>query len=183
MRVSDWSSDVCSSDLAPGVMNALRETDGVSDAAMAADMSLKSSVWNDSKVSDHHAIIPTSEFSAGKLARMSDVERKVFLVIARSFVAQFHPDYRYIALAAQVQVEGERFKATGRQVVAVGWKSVYGAEDPDEDEGEAQSVPTMAEGDPVDAEVVRVDSKRTNPHSRLTDGTLIAAMANLPPFV
>src|SRR3546814_13828634 len=77
MRVSDWSSDVCSSDLAPGVMNALRETDGVSDAAMAADMSLKASVWNDSKVSDHHAIIPTSEFSAGKLARMRSEERRV----------------------------------------------------------------------------------------------------------
>ena len=170
---------------APGIMQALKAAPGIGDAAQKADMKIRSKAWDDSKVTDHHGIIPTSEFTAAKLERMSPVERRVFEMIAKAFVAQFYPDFAWKSLTAIVQVEGERFKGTGRQVTAQGWKAVYGAEEADdEDDKEAdQAVPTMAKGDPVTAEKGEVASKRTQPPAYFTDGTLIAAMTNVHKFV
>lgn len=172
-------------DEAPGIMAALKGAPGIGEAAQKADMKIKSKAWDDSKVTDHHGIIPTSEFSAAKLDRMSPTERKVFEMIAKAFVAQFYPDFTWKSLAAVVAVEGERFKATGRQVTANGWKAVYGAEaDDDDDDKEAdQALPTMAKSDPVTAEKGDVVSKRTQPPAHFNDGTLIAAMTNVHKFV
>lgn len=172
-------------DEAPGIMAALANTDGLNDAAQRADLKLRSKAWDDAKVTDHHGIIPTSEFTPSKLARMSPVERSVFLLIAKAFIAQFHPDFTWKSNVAEVIVEGERFKASGRQVLDNGWKTVYGAEEvEDEDDKETdQNLPVMSKGDPVVAEKGDIASKRTQPPSFFTDGTLIAAMSNVHRFV
>lgn len=171
-------------DEAPSIMAALANTPYIGESAAKANLSLKSKAWDDSKVSDHHGIIPTTEFSASKLDKMSPVEKKVFLLIARSFIAQFHPDYAWNSLSATVSVEGENFKAAGKQVLNNGWKVVFGASDDDEDDEEAdQSLPTMTKGDPVTVEKGAVTSKRTQPPAYFTDGTLIAAMTNVHKFV
>lgn len=172
-------------DEAPGIMAALADTPGIGDAAGKADLGIRSKAWDDSKVTDHHGIIPTSEFTAAKLSKMSPVERNVFELIAKAFVAQFYPDFTWKSLSAVVHVEGERFRATGRQVLANGWKVVYGAEEDDEDEDREadQTLPTMAKGDPVTAEKGEVSSKRTQPPAHFNDGTLIAAMTNVHKFV
>lgn len=171
-------------DEAPDIMKAIGDTAELGEAAKKANMGLKSPAWNDSKVSDHHGIIPTSEFSAAKLAAMSPVERKVFLMIARAFVAQFYPDKRWDAQSAQVSCEGERFKATGASVKDPGWTVLYGADDKDDDEEEdGKGLPQMKKDDPVTAQGCRVDSKRTQPPKRFTDGTLIDAMSQIHRFV
>jgi len=173
------------SDEAPGIMTALASTPGLDAIAQKADLRLKSAAWNDSKVSDHHGIIPTSEFDASKLAAMSPVERKVFELIAKAFIAQFYPDFTWKSLVAMLSVEGETFKATGRQVINQGWKVVFGAEDDDEDDEEEakQVVPNMSKGDSVLVEKSDIASKRTKPPPYFTDGTLIAAMTNIHRFV
>lgn len=171
-------------DEAPGIMKAIAGTAELGEAAKKANMDLKSPAWNDSKVSDHHGIIPTSEFSAAKLAAMSPIERKVFLMIARAFVAQFYPDKRWDAQSAQVACEGERFKATGATVKDPGWTVLYGADDKDDEEEEdGKGLPQMRKDDPVTAHGCRVDSKRTQPPKRFTDGTLIDAMSQIHRFV
>lgn len=172
-------------DEAPGIIAALKGVSGVGDAAQRADMKIRSKAWDDSKVSDHHGIIPTSEFTAAKLDRMNPTERRVFDMIAKAFIAQFYPDFTWKSLTAIVAVEGERFKATGRQVTGTGWKAVYGADEVDEDEDKEsdQALPTMAKGDPVTADKGEVASKRTQPPAHFTDGTLIAAMTNVHKFV
>lgn len=174
-------------DEAPGIVQALCGTEEIGTAAKGADMSLRSGAWDDSKVSDHHGIIPTSEFSASKLARMSDIERKVFLMIARAFVAQFHPPFKYKAISTEVACEGEKFKATGRIVLDQGWKSVYGAGEAEDEEDVAdtegaQNLPTMAQGDAVHAEKGELLAKRTTPPPAFSDPTLITAMTNIHRF-
>lgn len=174
-------------DEAPGIMAALASTPGLDAAAQKADLKLRSKAWDDSKVTDHHGIIPTSEFSAAKLAKMSPMERKVFELIAKAFIAQFHPEQTWKSVLAKLNVEGENFKATGRIPIANGWRVVYGAEaDDDEDEGEKESdqnLPNMTKGDAVLAEKSDVISKRTTPPPYFNDGSLIAAMTNVHKFV
>ena len=168
----------------PGVVAALARTPGLEEAACGTNTSLRSAAWDDSKVSDHHAIIPTSEFTAAKLDQMSDTERKVFLIIARGFIAQFYPPFRWRSLSAEVLCEAEQFRGTGRQPVDAGWKKVFGAATNDDDEGgeSAQSLPTMAVGDGVTAEGNEITAKRTSAPPAFTDGTLIEAMANCHRF-
>ena len=173
-------------DEAPGIMAALSATPGFADIAGAADLKLRSAAWDDAKISDHHGIIPTSEFSASKLSAMSDTERKVFDIVAKAFIAQFYPAFRYRSLSADILCENEQFKAGGRQLVDNGWKRVYGAGEADDEDDKggdaAQTLPTMAVGDGVHADSSEIASKRTSPPPAFADPTLIEAMANAHRF-
>lgn len=171
---------------APTIMAAMTSTPGVDRAAQNANMSIRSKTWDDSKVSDHHGIIPTTEFHAGKLADMSPIERSVFMLIARSFVAQFHPDQTWRTISAVVKCEGMNFRATGRLPVSQGWRVVYEGETDVEDEddtGENQAVPAMKKGDAVTGEKGDLMPDRTKPPTAFTDGTLVKAMTEIHKFV
>lgn len=170
-------------DEAPQIMKAIAGTEELGRHAQAADMRLRSPAWNDEKVSDHHGIIPTAEFTPAKLNAMSEVERKVFLAIARSFVAQFYPDRTWDAQSVQVSCEGEKFKANGTVEKEPGWTVLYDKDDEEDDEEKSAGLPKMARGDPVKAVGSRVEAKRTQPPKRFTDGTLIDAMTQIHRFV
>lgn len=171
---------------APAIMAAMASTPGVDKAAQSADLKIRSKAWDDGKVSDHYGIIPTTDFRPDKLGAMSPIERSVFMLVAKSFVAQFHPDQTWKAISALVECEGLTFKATGKLPLSQGWRVVYDGEadedEADEDEG-AQSIPAMKRGDPVKAEKGDLTPKRTKPPAAFTDGTLIGAMANIHKFV
>ncbi|GJD89415.1 DNA topoisomerase 3 [Methylobacterium hispanicum] len=171
------------SDEAAGILRNLAGVRELGDAAGRADPRRKSPAFDDKKVTDHHGIIPTSEASASKLAAMGEIERKVFLLIARTFVAQFHPDFRHVSSIATVLCEGERFRATGTRVVDQGWKMVFGAEEADEEEEAEGTLPSMKQGDRVDAKAGSIDPKRTKPPVSFDDGTLIEAMAKIHLYV
>jgi DNA topoisomerase-3 len=167
---------------APAILNALAEVDEFSELGAKADPTLKSVAWDDSKVSDHYGIIPTTDFRASKLQAMTREEKQVFLLIARSFLAQFFPAHRYRALSAEVSCQGEYFKASGCQIVEQGWKQVYGAE-ADEDGEDIQTLPMMDRGDEVTGLSGELNPKRTSPPPAFTDGTLVQAMENIHRFV
>jgi DNA topoisomerase-3 len=171
---------------APSIMASMTSTPGVDKSAQSANMSLRSKAWDDSKVSDHHGIIPTTEFHAGKLADMSPIERNVFMLIAKSFVAQFHPDQTWKSMTANVKCEGLNFRATGRIAGNDGWKVVFSGEVDEEDskgKEENQAVPQMKKGDPVTAEKGELKDSTTKPPKHYTDGTLIAAMTDVHKYV
>lgn len=172
-------------DEAPGIMSALASCSGFEDIAGNADLKLKSAAFDDSKLSDHYGIIPTSEFSSSKLRAMSDVERKVFEIVAKSFIAQFYPAQTWKSNSAEISVGEHRFKANGRDPISSGWRVVYGAQADDDDaEKESdQSLPTMRKNDPVTVEKSDITSKRTKPPAHFTDGTLVEAMTNIHKFV
>src|SRR4051812_43983166 len=137
-------------------------------------------VVNDEKVADHHAIIPTN--SPHQLDRMQPDDRKVYDLVARRFLAVFHPDAEFENTRVETTVAEHVFRTRGKVLIVPGWRGVYGelaegerAGD-EEDEGRDQQLPKLEQGE--DAEVRRVESleKETQPPRRYSDASLLAAM-------
>lgn len=155
-----------------------------SDFAARANLALRSPAWNDAKVSDHHAIIPTTSATASVIDGLVGHEKQVFGLIAKAFLAQFFPPYVYEKQRVEVAFGRERFEARGRRQVSPGWRYIFGAEADDDDQADEETaLPQMQPDDKVIARSFQVQSKRTQPPSRFTDGTLIEAMTNVHRFV
>jgi DNA topoisomerase-3 len=136
-------------------------------------------VVNDEKVGDHHAIIPTR--SEQKIDKLGDDERKIYDLVARRFLAVFHPEAVYERTRVETTVEENVFRTSGRVLVEAGWKSVYGEEarDPDAQEDDAggdQLLPRLDEGEQVETRSVESLAKETKPPRRYSEGSLLAAM-------
>lgn len=96
-----------------------------------AHMDIRSAAWNDSKLDEHHAIIPTGTVASG----LSDNEQKVFGLVARRYMAQFYPDHEFLSLNLQAKFDTDEFRATEKVVTRQGWKEAeYDAEAEDESE-------------------------------------------------
>ena len=127
--------------------------------------------YNDAKVSDHHAIVPTGNYAA--LPRISDIERRVFDMVAKRLISINYPDYEYDAVKLITTVEGEPFRSSGSTPAVLGWKEVYGF---DSDEDKEPPVPLLPVG--TERKVHRVNSKalKTKPPAPHTDASLLHAM-------
>lgn len=189
---SDYLPTSLLAEEAPGIIANLAGVGELAEMAGAANLKLKSPVWNDAKVTDHYGIVPTTEASADKIAGLTPIEKRVFMLVAKTFIAQFHPDYRYESTTVMVGVDGglpseDRFKATGKRVVDQGWKRVFGAESDDEEDGkdeeEEGTLPAMAKGDDVRVEAGDLGPKRTKPPAYFDDASLVDAMMAIHRFV
>jgi DNA topoisomerase III len=143
-------------------------------------------VVNDKKVDDHHAIIPTD--IDHDLSSFSPDERRVFDLIARRFLAVFHPPARYARTTVVTEVMEERFRTRGKVTLEAGWRGVYGveADEPqkqDEDaEGEGE-LPELKQGQEVKCVEAESEAKETKPPPRYTEATLLSAMETAGKFV
>lgn len=139
-------------------------------------------IVDDSKVSDHHAIIPTEQTVL--LNGLSTEERKLYDLIVRRFISLFYPPARYDAVAVTVNVEGQSFHVKGTTVKDAGWREVYGGDmsnDDDEepsDEPAAGSVklPELREGATVTISRCMVRPGRTQPPKRYNEASLLTQM-------
>jgi len=136
-------------------------------------------VVNDAKVTDHHAVIPTK--AAHELAKMGEDELKVYDLVARRFLAVFHPDAVYERTRVETTVTDHVFRTSGRVLLEAGWKSVYDDEQTprersDEDSGGDQSLPRLERGEPVDVRSIESLRKETQPPRRYSEASLLAAM-------
>ena len=135
----------------------------------------------------HHAVIPNVN-TVGTLAevwpRLSAEERRLFDVIARSYLAAVMPDFRYRQTTATLDVAGHPFRAVGRQPVELGWRAAFPDWQPAEEKGEdAQLLPGLRDGEAASLQDAAVESKETRPPPRYNEGTLIDAMQNAWRFV
>jgi DNA topoisomerase-3 len=136
-------------------------------------------VVNDAKVTDHHAIVPTDDVHA--LSRLSADERKIYDLVARRFLAVFHPDARFEATVVETDAAGERYRSRGKVLVDAGWRAAYGAvadadrEKADDDDRE-QDLPSLVEGEAVTPTAVEVLAKQTKPPAHYSEGALLRAM-------
>jgi DNA topoisomerase-3 len=135
-------------------------------------------VVNDAKVDDHHAIIPTD--IEKDMESLTPDERRVFDLIAKRFLAVFHPPARYARTTVITVVEEERFRTRGKVTLEAGWRSVYGIE-PDqerqsEDESEGGEIPALRQGQTVRCIAAEIEDKMTKPPPRYTEATLLSAM-------
>ncbi len=139
-------------------------------------------VVNDKKVTDHHAIIPTR--AEHDLGRMGEDERRIYDLVAKRFLAVFHPEAVWERTRVETTVEEHVFRTSGRVLVEAGWRSVYGeearpprgAEQADDDSGGDQQLPRLEQGETVETRSVESLSKETQPPRRFTEASLLAAM-------
>ena len=133
-------------------------------------------VVNDAKVDDHHALIPTDV--EHDVSTFSPDERRVFDLIARRFLAVFHPPARYARTTVVTVVEDERFRTRGKVTLEAGWRGVYGVEADAEKEEDPESaeLPQLEKGQPVKVVSAESEAKETRPPPRYTEATLLSAM-------
>ncbi|MBP0445331.1 DNA topoisomerase III [Roseomonas sp. SSH11] len=135
----------------------------------------------------HHAVIPnanTVETLREVWPRLSTDERRLFDVIARSYLAATMPDYRYRQTTVTMDVRNHPFRATGRQPIELGWRAAFPDWQPAEERGEdAQLLPQLRHGEPARLQDAEVEAKETRPPPRYNEGTLIEAMQNAWRFV
>lgn len=143
------------------------------------DVQRKSRAWNDKKLAEHYAILPLStSCSVGQLSR---IEADVYQLICRQYLAQFFPDFEYLASVLVAEVAGERFKASGRAPTVEGWRVLYGgsaaikrSEDPENDE--QAKLPAVKVGETGLAQQVELVANKTKPPVRFTSVTMLEAM-------
>lgn len=146
------------------------------DAGNVADANIKSRCFNDSKVSAHHAIIPTGVIPKD----LEEWEGKVFDMIAKRYVLQFCPPCKYDTIKYEITSEGYVFAGSGKVIVSPGWRGIFKQ---DNDEKSESSVPLLEAGDVFPIPIYIIEVKKTTPPKRFTEGTLLAAMTNIWRFV
>ena len=141
-------------------------------------------VFDNSKVTDHHAIIPTGVPPQG----LSDAEHHVFDLIARRFIAAFYPECKFSTTTVLGAVENITFKTTGKEILEPGWRIVNAkeAKKTDEDdkkkEDEEKTLPTFTKGE-SGPHVPTLTEKMTTPPPYYTEATLLRAMETAGKFV
>ncbi|MDQ7094497.1 DNA topoisomerase III [Desulfosporosinus sp. PR] len=135
---------------------------------------------DNSKVSDHHAIIPTEQ--PAMLARLSSDELKIYDLIVRRFLAVLLPAFEFQQTTVKVRINGEIFTTKGKIVLGQGWKKAYSGSfsdmetDPEEAEESIQSLPEINLGDKLNGLSFKLETGKTKPPARHTEATLLSAM-------
>lgn len=140
-------------------------------------------VFDSSKVTDHHAIIPTGVVPRG----LSDMEQRVFDLIARRFIAAFYPECKFATTTVKGKVDSVEMKATGKEILEPGWRAVYAKEEKTADENEERNdeerlLPTFVKGESGPHEPTLTE-KQTNPPAWYTEASLLRAMETAGRFV
>ncbi len=137
-------------------------------------------VVNDARVTDHHAIIPTE--AEHDLGSLNNDERRLYDMVARRYLAVFHPAARFENTVVETRCAEHLFRSRGKVMIEAGWRAVYG-EEADETRGPAkdddereQSLPQLRQGEAVDCSTAEALAKRTKPPARFSEGTLLRAM-------
>ena len=127
-------------------------------------------IFNNTKISDHHAIIPTGVLPKG----LSEPEQKLYDLVTKRFLAVFFPAAEYLETVRITRVEGEPFKSAGKVLMKAGWLEVYGKEAATDDD--APSLVPVQQGEQVKTADVVVKGTQTKPPARYTEATLLGAM-------
>lgn len=146
------------------------------DAAAKADENIQSRCFNDSKVSAHHAIIPTGVIPK----ELEEWERKVYDMIAIRYIMQFYPPCKYDVVKYELTSNGYVFGGSGKSIVSPGWRSISMSDERDDD---VREIPMLSVGDEIPIPIYIIETKKTTPPKRFTEGSLLAAMTNIWRFV
>lgn len=178
----------------PAIMNALYQYTVEAQKPYAqlvkaiAGKPLKKSkkTFDNSKVTDHHAIIPTGTVPRG----LTQTEQNIFDLIARRFIAAFHPECKYATTTVQAKIDSINFQTTGKQILQPGWHIVYDNTPADQtsntpaDQTTNQTaiLPTFTKGE-TGPHTPTLTQKQTTPPQQYTEATLLRAMETAGKFV
>ncbi|WIL47912.1 DNA topoisomerase III [Bacillus bombysepticus] len=134
---------------------------------------------DDSKVSDHHAIIPTEGYV--NFTAFTDKERKIYDLVVKRFLAVLFPAFEYEQLTLRTKVGNETFIARGKTILHAGWKEVYENRFEDDDvtdDVKEQILPHIEKGDTLTVKLIMQTSGQTKAPARFNEATLLSAMEN-----
>jgi DNA topoisomerase-3 len=151
-------------------------------AQMSPKLPKSKRVFDTSKVTDHHAIIPTGQVPAG----LTDMQLKVYDLIARRFISVFYPDCKFSTTTVLGNVDEVEFKATGKEILDPGWRTVYTKEEHDDEETKAEdeerTLPSFVKGESGPHQPTLTE-KQTQAPKHYTEATLLRAMETAGKFV
>jgi DNA topoisomerase III len=159
-----------------GILSSLTDYKHLTAPLLGASIRKSKNVFNDTKVTDHHAIIPTDV----KASNLYGNEAQVYELITKRFIANFYPDCQVSKTEVIGKVEETEFKATGKQILDPGWRTVYTEEkedkkEEDNEQEEDQLLPEFAEGESGPHQPL-LGEKLTKPPKPYTEATLLRAM-------
>ena len=169
-----------------GILNGIKGYENLTQALRGRPLKKSNKVFDTSKVTDHHAIIPTGVPAQG----LSDMERHVYDLIARRFISVFYPDCKFATTTVLGDVDGIEFKATGKLILEQGWRDVYAkdnaANQADSEDNKLQdeerTLPEFRKGESGD-HTPTLTEKWTTPPKYYTEATLLRAMETAGKFV
>lgn len=167
----------------PLIMNTLIKTDPtIKDVINCLNFNIVSKTWDDSKITAHHGIIPTTQ--AINLESLSDNERKVYELIRTYYLSQFLPFYEVDKTMVQFDCSGECFISRGEQIVELGWRKLFiKNNDGDSGDDQNQKLPILAKDENCIIEKLELQQKESSPPKPYTDASLLNAMINVARFV
>ena len=159
----------------PAILSGMKDYSPLTAPLSGKKLPKSKKVFDNSKVTDHHAIIPTGVNPQG----LTDMEKRVYDLIARRFIAAFYPDCKFLTTTVMGEAAKVGFKVSGKQITDPGWKVVFAKDDSEEikekDDEELRILPkfTVGESGPHKPEL---SEKWTQPPKHYTEATLLRAM-------
>ncbi|OQP66518.1 DNA topoisomerase III [Niastella vici] len=165
-----------SEDLHPkiaGIMQDLTPYAALTAPVLANPIPKLKTVFDDKKVTDHHAIIPTGVYPSN----LSAEEKRIYDLVARRFIAAFYPECKISNTTVLGKVGQVPFKVTGKEILEPGWKEVYAndAKSKKEEEEEEKVLPVFVVGE-SGPHTPRVHHGKTTPPKPYTEASLLRAM-------
>ena len=165
----------------PNILKGLKPYEAWTAPLMGKPLVKSKKVFDNSKVTDHHAIIPTGQ----NPINLTDMEKRVFDLVARRFIAVFYPDCKFSTTTVIGETDDIEFKTTGKQILDMGWRVIFAkpqtnlpdgmAENDTDPADEERSLPTFRKGE-SGPHVPKLDEKWTQPPRPYTEATLLRAM-------
>lgn len=145
--------------------------------AIGVDVKIKSPAWNDSKITAHHAIIPTGVIK--DISSLDEDSLNIYRMIAIAYIAQFYPVcvYNQTTIIVTIKNKSYEFITTGKSIITMGWKTLFAKETNE------IILPTCAKGDKLVYITSTIKEDTTKPPKRFTTATLLEAMKNINKYV
>ena len=168
----------------PGILGNLKDYKRFTDVLLQKAIPKSKTIFDDKKITDHHAIIPTGISPSG----ISFEEQKIYDLICRRFISVFYPECKVSNTTVLGKVDTLLFKATGKQIISLGWREVYqDLKEEKVDEAEAKELkkepketeekilPIFVKGE-SGAHTPAIHKGKTSPPKYYTEATLLRAM-------
>ena len=155
----------------PNILKGLRDYQTLVMPLAEKPLLKSKKVFDNKKVTDHHAIIPTGVYPQG----LTDLEKKVYDLVARHFIAVFYPDCKFRTTTVLGESAGVEFKTSGKVITEPGWRVVFAGQPTDEEKENDNLLPEFTKGE-SGPHVPGLAEKWTQPPKNYTEATLLRAM-------
>ena len=153
------------------ILKGLRDYQALTVSLLDKPLVKSKKVFDNKKVTDHHAIIPTGVYPQG----LTDLEKKVYNLVATHFIAVFYPDCKFRTTTVLGESADVKFKTTGKEIIEPGWRVVFAGEQADDKEEKENFLPSFTVGE-SGPHTPGLTEKWTQPPKHYTEATLLRAM-------